>query len=291
MHEFLTLAEKFGLNLRSDLKVDEIGLDFRVATATDEFGTRWILRRPRRPDVIAKASYEKAVLSFLKERFAYKIPDWRIFSSELIAYPMLEGEPAVAPNPPHEPTWKIDFKSPNFGKCFARVLASLHQIDIEEAQNAGMNYQSPDEIRAQLIDDIALVEKEMGGPQAVYKRWRAWVSDDSYWPSHSTVIHGDLHQAHLLVDENDNITGVIDWTEAVIGDPSTDFVFHYMVFGEDGLKTLLKDYQALGARTWDRIIDHTIERAAAFGITSALYAIKTGQPELLKATRDFISKT
>lgn len=63
------------------------------------------------------------------------------------------------------------------------------------------------------------------------------------------------------------------------------------LFGEDGLKDLLKDYQTLGARVWDRIIDHTKERAAALGISGAIYAIKTGQPELLEATREFISKS
>ena len=37
------------------------------------------------------------------------------------------------------------------------------------------------------------------------------------------VKHGDLHPGHILIDENQCVTGVIDWSEVGIGDVSADF--------------------------------------------------------------------
>ena len=40
---------------------------------------------------------------------------------------------------------------------------------------------------------------------------------------HATMIHGDLHPGHIMVDNQANVTGLIDWTEATHSDPSMDF--------------------------------------------------------------------
>ncbi|WP_397327110.1 phosphotransferase [Paenibacillus oceani] len=52
--------------------------------------------------------------------------------------------------------------------------------------------------------------------------------------------HGDLHPPHILVDETQRVTGLIDWTEAEVADPGKDFVIYYALFGEEGLRDLLR---------------------------------------------------
>ena len=51
-NELLSLAEQNGLIMdKESLEINESGMDFRVAFATDEKGRRWVLRQPRREDV------------------------------------------------------------------------------------------------------------------------------------------------------------------------------------------------------------------------------------------------
>ena len=55
-------------------------------------------------------------------------------------------------------------------------------------------------------------------------RWHTWLDTDSYWPDWTTFIHGELYQGHVLVDKQERITAVLDWTTAGIGDPASDLM-------------------------------------------------------------------
>jgi aminoglycoside phosphotransferase (APT) family kinase protein len=46
--------------------------------------------------------------------------------------------------------------------------------------------------------------------------------------SHPTLCHGDLHPGNILVDESGNVTAVLDWTVATIGEPALDVGFTTM---------------------------------------------------------------
>jgi len=46
-------------------------------------------------------------------------------------------------------------------------------------------------------------------------------------PPRTLVSHGDLHMRHVLVDEAGRATGVIDWGDASVGDPSADLSIAY----------------------------------------------------------------
>jgi macrolide phosphotransferase len=46
-----------------------------------------------------------------------------------------------------------------------------------------------------------------------------------------------------LIGENGQVTGLIDWTEAEVFDPSIDFQIYYALFGEHGLSELIGRYE------------------------------------------------
>lgn len=59
--EVLELAHKHNLTIREDsLQFNESGLDFQVVLARDTDGERWILRLPRREDVLPSVDKENA---------------------------------------------------------------------------------------------------------------------------------------------------------------------------------------------------------------------------------------
>jgi len=94
--EIISLAKKHGLQLKEDtLRINESGLDFQVAFATDTQGGDWILRFPRRKDVFDRTQSEKTSLDFIGEHVAFEVPRWEIYTEELIAYKALTGTPAA----------------------------------------------------------------------------------------------------------------------------------------------------------------------------------------------------
>jgi macrolide phosphotransferase len=280
------LARRHGLTPVGDIELNDLGLDFRAGFATDEGGTAWVLRIPRRPDVLPRAENEARVLGLIKGRLPVEVPDWRIVTPELIAYPRLGGTTAVTVDPAtKEPTWNIDKDAPAFIESLARTLAALHGIDPAEAAAAGLKLSSPEEARRAFGDDLDRVKREIGIGESLWRRWRAWLDDDSSWPPFTTLVHGDLHVGHVLVDKTSRATGVLDWTEAEVSDPAIDFIFHLMGFGEPGLERLLAGYEEAGGRTWPGIRGHIAERLAAFPIKYALFALTSGQDEHLDAIR------
>ena len=71
-----------------------------------------------------------------------------------------------------------------------------------------------------------------------------------HWSAPDVWVHGDLHPANLLVDAR-HLSGVIDWGDIVVGDPSTDLVSGWMLFGPDE-RDVFRGAAGVDAATWDR---------------------------------------
>src|SRR5699024_1780477 len=89
------LAEEHGLLLTENIRFNEMGIDFRVGFAIDNKGQRWLLRIPRRNDMSEQIDKEKRILHLVKKHLSVKVPDWKITSPKLIAYPLIKEKPAL----------------------------------------------------------------------------------------------------------------------------------------------------------------------------------------------------
>jgi macrolide phosphotransferase len=116
-------------------------------------------------------------------------------------------------------------------------------------------------------------------------RWKRWLDDDSSWPDFSVVVHGDLYVGHVLVDGSERVTGVIDWSECRVDDPSIDMSSHLMVFGEAGLSKFLAAYERAGGRVWPRVAHHVAERLALAPVAYALFGLESGNEQHLAAAK------
>ena len=70
-----------------------------MAFARGRDGVDWVLRIPRRPELAASIEAEARILAFLRPRLSVAVPEWRVRSSELIAYPRLPGAPGLTLDP------------------------------------------------------------------------------------------------------------------------------------------------------------------------------------------------
>ena len=279
------LARAHGLDIISDsIVINELGLDFQVAIAEAVDGRSWVLRIPRRPDVSARAAVEGRFLNAVAPHLSVSVPDWQIHSKDLIAYPLLPGSPGLTIDDSGQPQWHFDVESPEYAVSLGSVLAELHTVDPSAVRDTGIPEFSPAEIRQRKREDIENVAAEFEVAPTLLRRWTAWLDDDSYWPSFSTVTHGEVYPAHQLMDGPVNLS-ILDWTTAAIGDPARDFMFHHASVSASAFENTTARYVEAGGRIWPRFAEHCGELYSTSPVELGLYALQTGDPEHLSAAR------
>lgn len=290
--EVFQLAKKNGIDIHpKSMKGNESGLDYYAVTAEDVAGTRWLLRIPRRNDSMQESAKEKQVLDAIKNKLPIQIPDWQIYTPELIAYPLLKGVPAGTVDEEKQ-GYLFELDERNVPKTFIQTLAealvALHSMDATEAIGRGLEVESAEEIRVSMKRRMDKVKDVYGVNEELWTRWQTWVEEDSYWPNKTGLVHGDLHPGHILIDKTGKVTAIIDWTEAKFDDPSKDFISHYMVFGEESLLELIEAYASYGGYTWPKMKEHIDEMVASNAIAVAEFAQKSNLEEYHQMAREML---
>lgn len=266
-------AAEHGLDIdASTISIIEAGLDFRVAIAQAADGTRWVLRMPRRADVVERATVEGRLLRAVAPLLSVRVPDWQIVSDRLIAYPLLPGMPGLTLDDSGAPVWSYDPTSSVYATSLGELLAELHAIEPSEVRGTGIDVLSPSDVREKWRADIDTVSAEFEVAPQTNSRWHAWLADDTFWPDWSVLTHGEIYPAHTLLD-GERITAVLDWTTAEIGDPSKDFAFQQAFASPEAFDLTVRTYVENGGRVWPRLADHCSERFAASPIGYGLFAL------------------
>ncbi|MBP1971333.1 macrolide phosphotransferase [Virgibacillus natechei] len=278
------LATNKGLDIvESTIKINESGVDFQVAYAKDQHDNKWILRIPRRQESMRHARQEKKALDIIHHQASFQVPDWSIFSEDLIAYKQLSGIPAATIDVEQQNyVWSFDESNvpPAYYKSLGKALADLHSFPHGAFKHTGVKILRASELRASMKQRMERVKEQYEINPILWDRWQTWLAEDSLWPSHVGVKHGDLHPGHILINKNQQVTGLIDWTEVGIADVSVDFLSHQLLFGNDGLTNLIDAYDNAGGKTWPRMDEHIVELLTTSGITVAEFAEISGLQEM-----------
>ncbi len=284
--DLLAAAAGSGLRLvPSTLRHNDAGLDFRVAYARDVHGRRWVLRVPRRPDVVAAMAQEESVLAFASRHLRVAVPEWRLRSPELIAYPLLPGHPGLTLEG-DQVRWHLDPASERYAVELGRLLVDLHAAPLAEARELGVEVRSPEEVREAWHADVTRVAGEFDVHPALLDRLHAWLEDDELWPEATVFTHGELYPAHVLIDQGETITGVLDWTTARGDDPARDFMYQHAFAPPEAFAATLRAYTAAGGRDWGpRLADRCAALMAAGPVGYGLYALTTGRAEHREAAQ------
>lgn len=276
--QLVELASDHGLDLEAEsLKLEEAGLDYRVAFARAVDGEHWVLRVPRRADVSAKLDEERRILEFVGPRLSVAVPSWQVCSERLVAYRRLPGEPGLTLDASGQPVWHFDPSSPEFATALGRLIAELHALDGEAAARAGVTVLSPKRLRAQWREHLETVRSEFTIAPQLEARWVAWLDDDTSWPEATVFTHGELYAAHVLVETPGRIVGVLDWTTAKVGDPAVDFTYQHMM-GPAAFDATVQAYRAAGGVAHPRLAERCAEIAAAAPLLYAIFALQTQAP-------------
>lgn len=273
------LAGRHGLDLdAASVRVEEAGLDYRVAFARDIDGAEWVLRIPRRPDVSAKLAEEQRILAFVAPRLSTAVPRWEVCSEELIAYRRLPGSPGLTLDGSGQPVWHVEPSSPEFAAALGRLIAELQALDIEAARTAGIPASSMSEIRTRWRADLERVGAEFEIASHLLASWQTWLDDDALWSERTAFTHGELYAAHVLIEDPSRIVGVLDWTTAKVGDPAADFTYQHMM-GPAAFDATVAAYLDAGGVPLPHLAERCAALAAAAPLVYGLFALQTRDPQ------------
>ncbi|MFI6094602.1 phosphotransferase [Lentzea sp. NPDC051213] len=250
------------------------GADFLVLHAEDSAGDGWILRAPRREWALKRMAPERALLDLVADRVPIAVPRWRPDVEDIAVYRKLPG--TIHDAPPER-----------YFDDVARFLAALHAVPVEQAARTGIEVRGPGAIRETIARKIHRARAELGLSDALWHHWQRWLADDEPWPPRSLLVHADIKPANTLVCDG-KLSGVIDWTDSLVGDPGADFRRLVSRFGR--LDSLLSAYERHGGVTWPGMRRHIEERIRMAPVDSGLYGIDSRQDRYVKAALEKLAR-
>lgn len=211
------------------------GYDFRVF----EVGARWLFRFPKHTGGAKKLTKELKLLGGLGKRLPLPVPDYE-YSQEsggsplqsFAGYKKIQGTPA-------DVSEKVSRKE--VARQLGPFLHELHSYSVDLAVAAGVP-EVPDLVsgrRGQALAELAGITELSVGRDDL----RLYVENEASPPvGPPCLVHNDLWAEHILVNRWGRVSGVIDWGDAIVGDPAIDFAGLYAWYGESWLEQVIECY-------------------------------------------------
>lgn len=125
-------------------------------------------------------------------------------------------------------------------------LSKLHRIDITDLNHSNIgtihSLKYWESLHKKVVIKLFpfLISKQQKEINEVFNRF---LNEFSSFTNEKTIIHGDLTASNIIYSqEKESINGIIDFTDAQIGDPAFDFAGLYWAFGMDFTKDVLGWY-------------------------------------------------
>ena len=218
------------------------GWDFRVFAV----GDIWIFRFPKHDAGALSLGVERELLPRLAEWLTLPIPDHELYARSFreprwpfAGYRRLAGVPGD--------TVRAVDRAVTAGQLGA-FLSELHEYPVDRVLAAGVP-EDPDPVARMRRRTVAQLERSLplgrGGylqPEQILDALDA-ANPNSLVGEHC-LVHNDLWAEHVLIDsESGSVAGIIDWGDAVVGDPAVDFAGLYAWFGEAWVSEILTHYR------------------------------------------------
>jgi aminoglycoside phosphotransferase (APT) family kinase protein len=207
----------------------------------------WIFRFPRRQVAIAGVETEMRILPRLAALLPLPIPK-----------PEFLGQPSPEyPWPFFGGRWVSGRELPELAlseaqrirlaKPLARFLEALHAPAVFEA--LGNELRVDPVGRGNMSARVPMTETKLRDVEQL-GLWRAPAEVPALLreaaklpiPPPASVVHGDLHFRHLLLDDAGDLRGVIDWGDLHAGDPAVDLQLYWSLLPPAGRAEFLREY-------------------------------------------------
>jgi aminoglycoside 2''-phosphotransferase len=250
-----------------------------------EVDGRWIFRFPRWPTTEDELAKELRLLPELVGRFLLAIPEYRyVWNGDLTYRHRFAGYPKI----PGSALDEVPVQEPErfrFPSTLGQFLTELHAfppsraqaIDLPGARDPAANWRRRYETLAKRARQDVLRRLDSVTRREVTERLDRFLPDAGRFPP--TLVHMDLDAEHVLLDPGTReLTGVIDWGAAGIGDPAIDFAG----FADDPgwLERMLAAYTGPRGPHFEERIDFYFRIAPLYGL---LNGIDENSPKIIAA--------
>ena len=241
-----------------------------------DVGARWIFRFPRASENVPQLEREIRLLPVLRRHLSVRIPTFEFvgrreggITGPFVGYSRLPGEPLVRTEYTERDVLSI-------GAALEALLAQLGAVPPAELESIGLPRFPAKEWRGWYEERNTEWEKTLLGdlPNDLARKVRAdgeaFVDNRENFSFEPLLIHRDLSGDHILWDGN-QVTGIIDWGDATLGDPAFDLV-GLEFLGPVWMERLARTRErAMGPRWRERVAFYQ-RRSSQIGARAALNA-------------------
>ncbi|WP_196821118.1 phosphotransferase [Arthrobacter sp. CAN_A6] len=239
--------------------------DFDSALLVDDSGKQWRVRSPKHVEASMRLETElKALRAFtpaVKAELPFLIPhiagSVRQGNISTFVYSHLEGN-----------TRTLDaLTSAGAGMAaeLGKTIAAIHQLPQLLVEQADLPSYGANEFRQRKLNELDQAATTGRIPAVLLRRWEHALEDVALWRFSPSVVHGDLHEDHLLISAG-RVAAVTGWTDLRIGDPADDFAWLAAAMDHSFVDGVYAAYAAAS----DVPVDPHIERRAALAAEFAL---------------------
>ena len=238
----LATAAVPGLDVVATRSPQSTTTDFQVTGVLDSGGRHWVVRCPRHASAGAALEAEIALLGNLAPEVSsgtlpFAVPEPAGFAAlpeggRAMVYRQLRGRP-------------LDLSrlrpGPGLAADLGRSLAALHELPARIVEDAGLPVYDAEAYRKRCLAEVDEAARTGHVPTTVLQRWERALEDVALWRFRATPVHGDLAEEHVLVLD-DEVSAVLSFSEAHVGDPAVDLAWLLASAPEDCLDAIEEAY-------------------------------------------------
>ncbi|MCM3362184.1 aminoglycoside phosphotransferase family protein [Niallia sp. Sow4_A1] len=226
-----------------EVKVNNRGWDNDLVIINNNL----VFRFPKSEEVAAKVKTEGEILTAVKARnpllvipeFEYMHEDDKVKG---VKYPLIEGKSLseYAPN-----TITCHFENARLVGDFLTKLHSVEVAQLNSSMLTSLHNHSYWESFYKKVERQVFPFLKYKQQEQIAHLFERFLESYEDIPAKKVIIHGDLTTSNIIYNEQKGrISGIIDFTDAQIGDPAFDFAGIYWAYGPDFTKNVLSCYQS-----------------------------------------------
>jgi aminoglycoside phosphotransferase (APT) family kinase protein len=251
----------------------------------------FVFRFPRRAIAVPLIATEIRLLPWLAPQLPLRIPvpiyvgsPSGLYPCPFAGYSIIPGRTVTAAQLPNRDRGA-------FVRPLARFLATLHSISREQATERGApkdTFERLDVGKRRSVTCARLDAIAAAGIHCDITRIERILDTLPFidQPAADTLVHGDLHSSQVVIGQQHEIIGIIDWGDVHIGDPAVDLAGVHAMLPADCHDEFLQEYGPVDDVAWSaargRAIWHTIAVLA--------HGVDIGDPALIFEGRSSLER-
>ncbi|WP_369044907.1 macrolide 2'-phosphotransferase [Sinomonas sp. P10A9] len=245
--------------------------DFDAALLETADGRRWRIRCPRGTEASARLETEMTVLRAFDPSVRAELPfqmpavagTVRMDGLTTCVYTNLTGTVRGLD--------ELTAGTARLAREVGATLAAIHGLPQSLVDGADLPSYTANGFRQRRLNELDQAATTGKIPPVLLRRWEQAMEDVTLWRFNPTVVHGDLHEDNLLVDE-ERVTAVTGWTDLRIGDPADDFAWLVASNEPKFIESVLAAYHSSRKEPVDPQLARRAALAAEFAL--AQYLVK-----------------